>query len=86
MPPTADIIALYPPDLARDFDLHLSDLGFGLNPGGLYRCHWREALRLNTLSEVELGLMGLVRSDIPAYVMRHRFPVFAARFARTAGL
>lgn len=77
----ADIHVLYPTDLDKDFDTHLVNLGFGVNPGGLYRRYWREALRLNTLSDFDLGMIGIERSDIPAYVMRHRFSSFAARFA-----
>ena len=78
---TAEIIVLYPQDLDRDFDTTLASLGFGLNPAGLHRRYRREALRLNTLSDFDLGMLGLARGDIPAYVMRHRFPAFAARFA-----
>lgn len=77
----ATVIELYPTDLDKDFDTHLADLGFGVNPGGLRRRYRREALRLNTLSDFDLGLIGLERADIPAYVMRHRFSTFAARFS-----
>lgn len=77
----AEVVVLYPPDLDKDFDTHLANLGFGVNPGGLHRRYRRQALRLNTLSDVELSLMGVGRSDIPAYVMRDRFPAFAAQFA-----
>lgn len=76
-----NVTELYPQDLDKDFDSHLAELGFGVNPGGMRRMYRREALRLNTLSDFDLSLIGLVRSDIPAFVMRHRFPTFAERFS-----
>lgn len=78
---SADVVVLYPPDLDKDFDTHLATLGFGVNPSGLHRQYRQAALRLNTLSDGDLTGLGLRRSDIPAYVMRDRFPAFAARFA-----
>ena len=80
----ADVVVLYPPDLDLDFDTHLATLGFGVNPSGLHRQYRREALRMNTLSDFDLGQLGLERSDIPAYVMRHRFSAFAEQFAYKA--
>lgn len=77
----AEIVILYAPDLDKDFDTKLAELGFGVNPAGLHRQYRREALRLNTLSDGDLGQIGLQRSDIPAYVMRHQFSTFAAQFA-----
>ncbi|WP_108259626.1 hypothetical protein [Mangrovicoccus ximenensis] len=78
---TADVFVLYPPDLDKDFDTALANLGFGLNPAGLHRRYRREALRLNTLSDFDLGMLGIERAEIPAYVMRDTFSAFAARFA-----
>ncbi|MBE3638638.1 hypothetical protein [Mangrovicoccus algicola] len=78
---TAQILVLYPPGLDRDFDHALAELGFGMNPAALLRHHRRAALRLNTLDDVALRVLGITRADIPAYVMRHRFPAFAARVA-----
>jgi len=76
----SDIVVLYPTGLDRDFDMHLASLGFGANPGGLHHRYRREALRLNTLSDADLDRIGIARRDIPAFVMRHRFPAFAALF------
>lgn len=76
----AEIIELYPMDLDKDFDTHLAALGFGVNPSTLHRSYRREALRLNTLTDLELTMIGLKRADIPAYVMKDRFPALAELF------
>lgn len=78
---SSDVIILYPTELDRDFDTHLAKLGFGVNPSMLHRMYRRAALRLNTLSDLQLAAKGIRRCDIPAYVMRDRFPAFAEQHA-----
>lgn len=78
------VTRLYPTGLAADFDLQLAVLGFGVNPGGLRRRFWRDALRLNTLSDAELAALGLSRADIPGEVLRHRFPSVAPEGLRAS--
>ena len=68
---------LFCPSLDRHFDNFLCLLGFGVNPAGLRRVYRREALRLNTKSDAELAMIGITRAEIPAHVMRHRFPDYA---------
>lgn len=76
---------LFCPSLDRHFDNFLCRLGFGVNPAGLRRVYRREALRLNTKSDAELALIGITRAEIPAHVMRHRFPAHAPRRISGAG-
>lgn len=75
---------LYPAGLAQDFDLHLTMIGLGVNPAGMRRVFWQAALRLNTLTDFELAALGISRSEIPAEVMRHRFPGYAPELMRSS--
>lgn len=77
MPDTTQFDVLFAPSIDLHFDAFLCSLGFGVNPGGLKRAYRREALRLNTKSDAELALIGITREQIPAHVMRHRFPAHA---------
>lgn len=71
---SGNVEVLFAPSIDGHFDNFLVRLGFGVNPGGLRRAYRREALRLNTKSDAELALIGITRDQIPAHVMRHRFP------------
>lgn len=77
---------LFCPSLDAHFDAYFSRLGFGMNPAGLRRVYRREALRLNTKSDAELALIGITRAEIPAHVLRRRFPSLAPRAAKGSAL
>lgn len=70
---------LFAPPIDPAIDQCLCALGFGANPGALRRAIRPEALRLNAKSDAELCVIGLRREDIPAFVLRHRFPHIAPR-------
>lgn len=73
----ANVEIAYGPPIDPAIDTFLSTVGFGFNPGQIRRQCRREIHRLNAKSDAELFLIGLRRCDIPAHVMRHRFPGFA---------
>lgn len=75
---TTDISIDFMPPIDPAIDLFLAELGFGFNPGEIRRACRREAYRLNAKSDAELWLIGIRRDQIPAYVLRHRFPDAAA--------
>ncbi len=56
-------------------DTYFAELGQGMNAGALIRARLGEVAGLESLSDVELELMGLRRSDIPARVFNDLFPV-----------
>lgn len=67
----------FAPPIDPAIDQCLCTLGFGANPAALRRAIRPEALRLNAKSDAELCLIGIRREDIPAFVLRHRFPHLA---------
>ncbi|MCA8883183.1 MAG: hypothetical protein KDA50_05470 [Rhodobacteraceae bacterium] len=67
----------FAPPIDPAIDQCLASLGFGFNPAALRRAIRPEALRLNAKSDGELFLIGIRRAQIPAYVLRHRFPHIA---------
>jgi hypothetical protein len=73
---------LFAPSIDEHFDSFFAFLGLGVNPSGLRRTYRREALRLNTMSDAELAVIGITRAEIPAHVMRHRFPAHAPQKLR----
>ncbi|MGB0658624.1 MAG: hypothetical protein ACPGNV_00505 [Mangrovicoccus sp.] len=79
-----NVIELYPQQLSADFDTFFAMLGFGVNPSGMRRMYYRAALRMNTLSDGDLAALGLTRAEIPAFVMRHKFPNHAPLRLRQA--
>ena len=58
-------------------DTFLADMGLGFNPGDIRRRLRRDVMRLNARTDAQLALFGIRRSEIPAYVLRQRFPEFA---------
>ncbi|MEV8465536.1 hypothetical protein AB0T83_01915 [Fluviibacterium sp. DFM31] len=72
---------IFMPPIAPALDRTLCDLGFGLNPASLRRAILPEVLRLNAKSDAELSLIGIRRAQIPAFVLRHRFPHMDPRAA-----
>jgi len=58
-------------------DEFLADVGFGFNPGEMRRAMRRDVMRLNARSDAQLALFGISRAEIPAYVLRSKFPEFA---------
>lgn len=72
---------IYMQPIGAALDRTLCDLGFGVNPGALRRAILPEVLRLNAKSDAELLLIGIRRCEIPAFVLRHRFPHMDPRAA-----
>lgn len=73
--PAVDI--RFTPSVDPMIDTCLAEMGLGFNPGDIRRRLRREVLRLNARSDAQLALFGIERSEIPAYVLRRRFPEFA---------
>ncbi len=51
-------------------DRYFTEIGLGVNPGGLRRARLPEVARLAALSDVELSRRGLSRDTIVAHVFR----------------
>lgn len=58
-------------------DAFLTEIGLGFNPGDIRRRLRGDVMRLNAHSDAQLALFGIRRSEIPAYVLRRKFPEFA---------
>jgi len=70
------------PSIDAAIDLFLAGVGFGFNPGEMRRAIRPDALRLHAKSDAELACLGIRRDEIPAYVLRHRFPGHAPMLVR----
>lgn len=77
MTETPELELSFAPPIDPAIDQCLANLGFGFNPAAMRRAIRPEALRLNAKSDGELFLIGIRRAQIPAYVLRHRFPHIA---------
>ncbi len=67
----------FAPPVDPMIDTFLAEIGLGFNPGDIRRRLRRDVMRLNARSDAQLALFGIRRSEIPAYVLRHKFPEFA---------
>ncbi len=62
------------PGWRQRLDCYFAGLGQGVNAAPLIRARLGEVAGLEALSDAELALLGLERSDIPARVFRDLFP------------
>lgn len=71
---TDQITVRFPhPGWRQRLDLYFADLGQGMNAGLMIRNRLAEVAALETLSDAELALLGMDRSDIPARVFKDVF-------------
>ncbi|WP_323766283.1 DUF1127 domain-containing protein [Marinovum sp.] len=62
------------PGWRQRLDSYFAGLGQGVNAAALIRARLAEVAGLEALSDAELALLGLDRSDIPARVFQDLFP------------
>lgn len=66
----------YPhPGWRQRLDNYFAELGQGINAGPLIRARLNEVAGLESLSDAELGELGMHRHDIPARVFKDLFSV-----------